>query len=217
MLLATTAATDNATNDNNYNQELPTTEPKSSQASTTQLNGMETPVDRVRQLSKESTERWSHKRASGSNAPQKMPPLRQVHKQQSLEQLRIMKEHQKIRDFFSKESEEKDGKTSFSQLQKKMMMQDKTQGRLPMVNKNVRLESSNPLPQFHHVPTKVSKKAMSLISRHYQKGDSFANSSLFSESSRQQEESGTFEMKNKADATKNLNKIVLQKLLKDKK
>lgn len=179
-------------------------DPKSSQVSTDRLNPhaqvIETPTENIRNRSKESTDRWQLKRASGViNAPQKMPPLRQVHKQQSLEQLRIMKEHQKIRDFFSKEQEENDGQVSFSQLMRKIP--EKTSNKLPLVSKKIQRENNH----FHHVPNKVSKKAMSLISRHYQKADSFANNSLFSE----HDESKPFEIKTKAETTKNTNKIVL--------
>lgn len=45
-----------------------------------------------------------------------------------------MKEHQKIRDFFSKEQEERE-EQSFKKVEKK---KDKKLGSLPIVNKNLR-------------------------------------------------------------------------------
>ena len=70
---------------NNYAQKADA-DIKSSANSTIHLNPhlstVETPNerDRHRRSSKESTDRWNLKRASCGNAPQKMPPLRQVHK-----------------------------------------------------------------------------------------------------------------------------------------
>ena len=133
---------------------------------------IETPTDRVRI-------RASNDPSAGA-APQKVtvkrnnsnldkiPPIGQVRKQQSLEQIRLIKEHQKIRDFFSKEEEDKDGKSMLAYHQQPFPhhhlrplgeQQSLSSNKLPVVNKNLRHQQN----QFQ-VPHKVSKKAMSLIS-----------------------------------------------------
>jgi len=67
-----------------------------------------------------------------SSQADNLPSVKHVRKQQSLEQIRIMKEHQKIRDFFSKEQEEKEG---IIQGSKAIENQN---NKLPLVNKNLR-------------------------------------------------------------------------------
>lgn len=104
-----------------------------------------------------------------SSQADNLPSVKHARKQQSLEQIRIMKEHQKIRDFFSKEQEEKEGIIQGSKAI------ENQSNKLPLVNKNLRHQKQ--------ASGQVEKKAFSLISRHHQqKNVGSFKSSLYSDS-----------------------------------